>query len=283
VILRMPERREGAWEPGARSEQADENNAAEGTRGIVRSARTHPVLGGPYASCTAGFRTRNVRPGKSPVPGVNSSASVGFTMVASPCAFGTKKRTQTTGRWSQRQPSALTAARAGAGRPTTRSVGRKEAMDVEVHHRERVIAPVQIVWEEIDSLEQILAKLPQISEYDLVPGGRRAFGRSKVAWGPIKWAIEVHVAVVVVQPWRLAFTIDAPALEVHSEAAIELTPMGEAETMFDYRGYLDAQHRLASRMRGLYSELAKDQADSLVHRVKVKAEQRRLAQERLLR
>jgi hypothetical protein len=40
---------------------------------------------------------------------------------------------------------------------------------------------------------------------------------------------------------------------------------------------------MASRMRGLFNEIAEDQAHSLVHRVKVKAEQRRLAQERLLK
>ena len=65
--------------------------------------------------------------------------------------------------------------------------------------------------------------------------------------------------------------------------SIELTPIGETETKLDYRGHLDVRHRMAARMRGLFTEIAEDQAHSLVHRVKVKAEQRRLAQERLLK
>ena len=44
-------------------------------------------------------------------------------------------------------------------------------MELEVQRHERIMAPLQLVWEEMDSLEQILAKTPQISEYDLVPGG----------------------------------------------------------------------------------------------------------------
>jgi hypothetical protein len=36
-------------------------------------------------------------------------------------------------------------------------------MELEVHRHERIIAPLQLVWEEMDSLEQILAKTPQIS------------------------------------------------------------------------------------------------------------------------
>ena len=58
--------------------------------------------------------------------------------------------------------------------------------------------------------------------------------------------------------------------------------MGDNETKLELRGHLDVRHRMAGRMRGLFNEIAEDQAHSLVHRVKVKAEQRRLAQERLL-
>ena len=40
---------------------------------------------------------------------------------------------------------------------------------------------------------------------------------------------------------------------------------------------------MASRMRGVFTEILEDQAHSILHRVKVKSEQRRLAQERLLK
>ena len=156
-------------------------------------------------------------------------------------------------------------------------------MEVEVQRHERIMAPLQLVWEEMGSLEQILAKSPQVSEYDVAPGGQKARGKTKLAWGPVKWTVELEVAIVDIQPRQhLTFTIDGPTLEVHSEATIELASIGENETKLDYRGHIDVQHRMAGRMRGLFNEIAEDQAQSLVHRVKVKAEQRRLAQERLL-
>jgi carbon monoxide dehydrogenase subunit G len=157
-------------------------------------------------------------------------------------------------------------------------------MELEVQRHERINAPLQLVWEEMDSLEQILAKSPQVSEYDVIPGGQKARGKTKLAWGPVKWAVDLDVEIVEFQPrQRIAFSIDSAALEVHYEASIDLTSIGEGETKLDYRGHLDVRHRMASRMRGVFNEIAEDQAHSLVHRVKVKAEQRRLAQERLLK
>jgi len=157
-------------------------------------------------------------------------------------------------------------------------------MELEIQRHERVNAPLQLVWEEMDSLEQILAKSPQISEYDVVPGGQRARGRAKLAWGPVKWTVDLEVEIIDLQPRQsIAFAIDAPSMEVHYEATIDLISIGEGETKLDYRGHLDVRHRMASRMRGVFNEIAEDQAHSLVHRVKVKAEQRRLAQERLLK
>lgn len=157
-------------------------------------------------------------------------------------------------------------------------------MELEIQRHERINAPLQLVWEEMDSLDQILAKSPQIPEYEVIPGGQKARGRTKLAWGPVKWTVDVEVEIVEFQPrQRLVFAIDGPSLEVRFEAAIDLASIGEGETKLDYRGHLDVRHRMASRMRGLFNEIAEDQAHSLVHRVKVKAEQRRLAQERLLK
>ena len=156
-------------------------------------------------------------------------------------------------------------------------------MELEVHRQERIMAPVQLVWEEMDSLEQILSKSPQISDYEVVPGGQKAHGKTKLAWGPVKWALDVDIEILDYQSRQcIAFAFDAAALEVRFEGNIVLASIGEAETRLDYRGHLDVRHRMASRMRGLFSEIAEDQAHSVVHRVKVKAEQRRLAQERLL-
>ena len=156
-------------------------------------------------------------------------------------------------------------------------------MELEIHRHERVMAPVQLVWEEIDSLEQILVKSPHISKYTISPEGQKAHGTSRLAWGPVKWTVAVDVTIIDLRPCRcLSFTIDVPALGFRSQASVDLMAIGEAETMLDYRGHLAVRHPIASRMRGLLNEVAEEQANRLTHHVKVKSEQRRLAQERLL-
>ena len=157
-------------------------------------------------------------------------------------------------------------------------------MELDVQRHERITAPLQLVWEEMDSLEQLLSKTPQISEYDIVPGGQKARGKARLAWGPVKWNLDLDIEITEVEPRRLiGISIEGPALEVRYEATVEIAPVGENETKLDLHGHLEARSRMASRMRGLFNEILEDQAHSMVQRIKVKAEQRRLAQERLLK
>lgn len=157
-------------------------------------------------------------------------------------------------------------------------------MELDVDRHDRIMAPLQLVWEEMDSLEQILAKAPQVSEYEVVPGGQKARGKTRLAWGPVKWTLDLEIQIVEFQPLqRIGITFDGPALEVLYRAVVDVARVGESETKLDYRGHLDVRHRMAGRMRGLFNEIAEDHAHSLIQRVKVKAEQRRLAQERLLK
>lgn len=156
-------------------------------------------------------------------------------------------------------------------------------MEIDVERHERILAPVQLVWDEIDSLERILPKTPHVTSYDIVPGGRRATGTSKVAWGPIQWTIALEIAVESLQPReQIGFRVVAPSYDMSVDATIELKVVGEAETRLDYRGHVEVRHRMANRMRGMFNEMVEEHMHGLVSRVKVKAEQRRLAQERLL-
>ncbi len=157
-------------------------------------------------------------------------------------------------------------------------------MELDLERHERISAPVQLVWEEIDTLEQILAKAPHAFGYDVVPGGQRATVKANLAWGPLKWALDGEASLHdVLAPLHLGYRIEVASLELAYEGTIDLTRVGDSETKLDYRGHLETRHRLASRMRGMFSEILEEHADGLVNRVKVRAEQRRLAQERLLK
>jgi carbon monoxide dehydrogenase subunit G len=156
-------------------------------------------------------------------------------------------------------------------------------MEVEVERHERITAPLQLVWEEVDSLDQILAKSPHAFAYDVVPGGQRATGKGRLAWGPLKWTLDLDISLAEFRPRQhLVYVIDVSTFELHFDGTIDLSAVGDAETRLDYRGHLECHHRLANRMRGAFNEIVEEHAHGLLHRTKVRAEQRRLAQDRLL-
>ena len=157
-------------------------------------------------------------------------------------------------------------------------------MEIDIERQERVIAPLQLVWEELDSLEQILAKSPQAFSYDVVPGGQRATIKANLAWGPLKWSVDGDISITDIVPWEhVSYRVDIDSLELHYEATVRLTPVGDRETKLDYRGHLESRGRMATRMKGMFSQIVEDHVAGIVRRVKVRAEQRRLAQERLLK
>ncbi len=156
-------------------------------------------------------------------------------------------------------------------------------MEFDVERHERITAPIHLVWDEVSSLEQILAKSPQAFTYDIVPGGQRATAKGKLAWGPVKWTVDVDASIEDRRPPEyVRYAVEIPSLELRYEGSIELSMVGESETRLDYRGHMDVRHRMVGRMRGMFTELAEEHMVGIVSRVKVKSEQRRLAQERLL-
>jgi hypothetical protein len=114
-------------------------------------------------------------------------------------------------------------------------------MEIEVERRERIIAPLHLVWEEIDLLEEA-----------------RATARFQLTWGPLRWPLDVDLS-------------------------IRVTAVGESETRLDCRGLLATRHGLADRMRGLCLDVVEGHVRRTIGRVKIRAEQRRLAEECLLR
>jgi len=113
-------------------------------------------------------------------------------------------------------------------------------LEIEFERRERIIAPLDLVWDEIDSLD-----------------GARGARRFELTWGPLKWPLDVDVS-------------------------LKLTAVGTSETRLDCRGRLESPHRLAAHMRVLCRDVVERHVHGMVQRVKVRAEQRRLAEDRLL-
>ena len=114
-------------------------------------------------------------------------------------------------------------------------------MEIHVERRERIFAPINLVWDVIDSLDQA-----------------RGAATFQLTWGPLTWPLDVDVSMRV-------------------------TAVGESETRLECRGHLETRHRVAARLRRMCHEVVERHVQGMVHGVKVRAEQRRLAEELLLR
>ena len=157
-------------------------------------------------------------------------------------------------------------------------------MDFEFNGHRRVAAPLELVWEELDSLDQILSKTPQAFTYEVVPGGREATVQAIFSWGPVKWTVEMQASLEeYVPPERTLLVIHAPSLDARYRLHIQLQAVGGTATKLLFGAQLDCGHRFAARMHGLLGEIMEEHVCGVVSRVQTRAEQRRRAQERLLR
>jgi hypothetical protein len=148
----------------------------------------------------------------------------------------------------------------------------------------RIVAPVQFVWDEMSTLDAILTKSVQFLTYNLAADGNSARFKANLTWGPLKYPIEGTAAVDESAPRELTrYVVAVPQIGLRYSATIKITPGSATETTLDYSGDLEIDHRLAGRMRGLFNELIEEHIHGLTTRVKTRAEQRRLADERLLK
>lgn len=155
-------------------------------------------------------------------------------------------------------------------------------MELVFERHEHITAPAALVWDEVGSLEQLLAKSHQAQAYEVTAGGERATFQVHLAWGPVKWAVDGTLTLADCEPeQRLVYRMAAPSLDLTYEGRIELTAVG-AETKLAYHGQMECRHRMAGRLRSMFNDLIEEHMYGILNRAKVRAEQRRLAQERLL-
>jgi len=154
-------------------------------------------------------------------------------------------------------------------------------MELQFERCERIMAPLPLVWEELDSLDHLLDKMA-LARYDVHPDGGRASARVILRWGPLNHAVDLEMTLVgTMRQRQIRYAFQAPRLSVRLEGAINLIPLGSSETKLDHRGAVDVQHRFAARVRGQLQEIMEDYADTIVDRVRARAENRGRAQEQL--
>ena len=146
----------------------------------------------------------------------------------------------------------------------------------------RVKAPVQLVWDEVGSLDAVIARTPQALTHLRAANGKSAAISGNLHWGPFKHTLAAEVSVVELVPTRqIDYRIVAPSLESHYDGRITLHAVGAAETELRYHGELDLRSPAAKRFRGMLSDLVEEHVHGMTEQAKARAERRQLAEEKL--
>ena len=156
-------------------------------------------------------------------------------------------------------------------------------MRIDFERQERIDAPVEQVWDELDSLEDILTKTPQIARHAVRADGSTADLQVVIRWGPVRRTVDAIARQADVRPFEgLALRVDAPSIDVHADGSLTIRAGGEAETALTYSMQLESGHWFSRRMRSTLTDMLEGHVHSLIDSVKARAEAHHQAEKRLM-
>jgi len=146
-------------------------------------------------------------------------------------------------------------------------------MELQIERSERLMAPLPFVWDEMNSLDELLNKTAHLANYEVLLSGDRAHASTILAWGPIKKRLRLDVKLLgIVAERQVRYAIEAATLGSRLEASIDLIPFGPNETKLNYRAGVEVRSRHGRHRRHLLDEIAEDHVDTLIGHVKAKSE-----------
>lgn len=155
-------------------------------------------------------------------------------------------------------------------------------MEVRSSTEARIAAPVELVWELIDSVESILGRIPEALKVEVAATVTKARIRLLLSWGPVRWTVDGETRLEDVRKEEhLLLVTELPRLDMRFEGAMDLSRLGVAETALSYGGRLTSGRRLIGALEPMFSDLLEVHVQSLVGRVKQLAEQHHQAETRL--
>lgn len=147
---------------------------------------------------------------------------------------------------------------------------------------ERIAAPIETVWDEIRTVDRLLAYAPEIGSFTAEPDGQRARFMSNMAWGPIDWKAEGTAIILEVTPMeRLRWCLEMATLQMRLDLTFHLATGANRETVLRYGGRMFCDHKLVRRLRGMLTDAIEEHVHSTAGRVATLAAQHSLAEQRL--
>jgi carbon monoxide dehydrogenase subunit G len=147
-----------------------------------------------------------------------------------------------------------------------------------IERSERMLAPIPFVWEEVSSLDRVLAQSVHVTNYEATVNGDRARGSTMHSRGPVKKTLILEATLLgVVEERQIRYAIEGCSVGTRFEANIDLIPLGATETKLNCQGALEVGHRLASHLSHVLDDMTEEYVTVLIDRVKAHSEQRRPA------
>ena len=133
----------------------------------------------------------------------------------------------------------------------------------------RVDAPVSAVWEEISTLDQLLARAPEVLSVEPHPREPdRAIWQGRMVWGRLRWNVDGDARILERKAGKhLLFSSEIPTLDARYQGIFVLAPGAKDVTVLGYRGSFVCRHRLHRFMKPALTFVLKDHVETVATRV----------------
>ncbi|WP_250285516.1 MULTISPECIES: SRPBCC family protein [unclassified Frankia] len=154
-----------------------------------------------------------------------------------------------------------------------------------MHHETtvRVHAPIGEVWTELERLDDILRRSPEISGPIQVDEDGAHRIKVRLSWGPLSRLVDATAHIdSAIPPHQLTWSIRVPSLDVLSTQVFDLTSVAEDETSLRYVAEVDCGHRYPSKLRRVLPDHVEEHVESMASRIGTLAAQHWQSKQRLL-
>ena len=145
----------------------------------------------------------------------------------------------------------------------------------------RVHAPREVVWEEMETVDLLLAHIEQVVHSVVDDQKVSATFRGRLRWGPFGWNLSGVAAVGEVTPLeRLTFSFEVPNIGASQHGVFDLAVASAEETNLTFTAEMRLG-RVAKTVRHLVDETTEGYVRAIVTGIAARAENHWLAEQRL--
>jgi carbon monoxide dehydrogenase subunit G len=155
------------------------------------------------------------------------------------------------------------------------------AQSLRYSHAVRVRAPNQAVWQEIETIDLILAKIEEVRQSVIDDRHQSARIRAHMAWGPFARTVDGTARILEMhKPQGLTFTLQVQIPNIVETGRLELSEVASEET--NLRFETDVRFgRLSKTVRNVVDDALEAHNRGFVETVATMAERHWLAHQRL--